>query len=474
MSSQRLNRVLLFLIPFIFVSIQPWSASDLAVWIAHGLHFLEHHSVMRQDVFSVLPTSPLVYPAFGISVFYAFLYQWFGLAGVCFFHALVILPVILYLIYRQSLFRLPEPQSGKVKLFTFVTWLGTTILFSERPSMVAIIPLLLSYEIINETEDEISTQAFLKLLALNVLWANIHGSFLVLSGMLGWNLFWKSFSRFRLKSWIQWLAILASSVLNPFGWKIFPYILETARVSKLRGISEWGAPDFSDYRVTALLFWAMFVFMIFVFQRTIKTEKTTKILSSPFYAALLLGTTSIRNSGLVFVLLLPYLTSIDFFRNEAASAPVTKPWKIRFSVAVFCILAVLSVAWVRTPLLNSFKIQGFPEFDESVTPKIAGKIRETGRTCPVFNAFELGSYLMLVNPNRIFIDTRNIIYNDEMFWDYRNALHGVHWQDFLNHYQTCFAAIPIDSQLAVEMSHSTNWKPVVAEKGYILFEKKEI
>ena len=413
MSHQRLTLVLLFLIPLIFVSFQAFSVGDLSVWIAHGLYFLRHHEILRQDVFSVLPTQPLVYPSFGISVLYALLYPYLGLSGVCFLHAIFVLPVILYLIYEQSIFNLKQPYSKKVRFSIFIVWLSTVSLFCERPSMIAIIPLLLSFKVITGIKDEFSPKQLLQLGLINLIWANIHGSFILLPLLLGWKLFWLSLKRFKIRPWFFWALILSTSFLNPFGEKIFPYILETARVSRLREISEWVAPKLlTPYFPVGLLYWSLLICIGVLIYRRSKQEQFVRFLSHPFFPVLILGMASIRNAGLSFILLLPFLYSIGYFDQKETETFLETPKKNQLTFVFFALLFVLSLSWIRVPLLQNLGMDKASAYDETATFKISHFIQSSGRTCPIFNAWELGSFFMLELPNRIFIDTRNIIYGE--------------------------------------------------------------
>src|SRR5260221_96361 len=110
MSDRKLGLALMWFIPFIFTLACPFSVGDLGAWIQHGLYFLDHHEILKHDIYSVLPTSAMVYPTWGISIIYALIYKVSNLTAVCLFHAVLVMGILLGMVYQNSLLKLKNPN----------------------------------------------------------------------------------------------------------------------------------------------------------------------------------------------------------------------------------------------------------------------------------------------------------------------------------------------------------------------------
>jgi hypothetical protein len=469
-SDRKLALCFAFLIPLFFTLVMPFSAGDLSVWIAHGESFLQTGHILRHDTFSALPTSELIYPSFGISVLYALLYRSIGLLGVVLFHDLGILMLLLWILYRPLIRDQIMPGGKNLKWVLFLFWLGGVPTFVERPAMVALIPLVLSFQIISRIRETLSKRDALSLVLLSMLWANLHGSFILLPLMLGWRLF---FQFKKLQKPIQsagfLLATLAVTLLNPFGWRIYPYLLETARVSKERGITEWSFPGLLTQFPTGLLFWILFAAAIAYLIRAYQQKRFFEVLAQPFFMFLLLGTTSIRNAALTFVLLLPAAQMLGIMSPKVQESESTNLIKrgrgFRNQLVLTCLILALPLALAYKP----------KQWDETVAFGLAESIKADGRTCAIFNSWELGSFLMLDVKNPIFLDTRNIIYSRAEFDAYARTLQGDPiWESFLNEGKACFVLVNTrtGSGLIERLKANDVWEFKETKGEYTLYAKK--
>jgi len=453
-----------FLIPILFTLFAPFSAIDLAVWIAHGEYFLHTGSLLRHDIFSVLPTSELIYPSAGLSIFYAWIYRWVGLSGVCLFHVFLVLPLVLFILYwplwKAGLLSGPGPT----KWYLFSFWLGAVPLFVERPAMVALIPFAISFQMISKIDHGLSKKDLALFILMEMLWVNLHGSFVLLPLMLGWKLFLRTKGiRNLIKSGAVLVLIVLSSLINPFGVRVYPYLLETARLSKERSITEWGFPTLTAQFPTGVLFWALFIFAVFILIQKFKREKNLSAFSHPFYLILILGLFSIRNAALAFVVLLPWAHSMGLL------SPIKENKDSKNSTN----LIAISVLCLAIPFVFHFKPRAW---DETVAFELSDTIKKDGRSCAIFNAWELGSFLMLELPNKIYLDSRNIIYTKTDFDSYKKTLQGdSNYESFLEKGHVCF--VLVDKQqgegLIKRLDANSNWEIQGNVGAYVLYAKKK-
>jgi hypothetical protein len=501
-----------WLIPLIFVVIGPYAVSDLAVWIAQGQYFLQHHQLLRNDIFSVLPTTPMVYPSWGISIVYALIYAGAervlgftasasllsrferthtSLVIVCLFHSLVLM-YLLWIIYRASILKLVNPANPTARILTYTFWLGAYAAFGERPSMIALVPLVLAFLEIAKIEklSDIKMRTIVHLSLINLVWVNIHGSFILLWLML----IWKSIGLFiatprtekRPGAWqnlaIAHLSIFLSTLVNPFGIAVFPFILETMRRSQGRMISEWAPTTPWAHLPTSALYFGLLVGAGIFLRRRWGHPDFWLLTSNPFFLLLLNGLTAVRNSALPFVVLLPALQMAGLLeRGDSVGVPPDhsldppRPRNI-YKLALFIFILISMLPNVKTKFAFLLPPHRREVFDDSAPFHLAEYISRSGKTCPIFNGWDVGSFLLFTLPNRIYFDARNIIYSDEQFLAYLKASQArPGWQAYLNQYGTCFAVLErgFDGPLILAMHSTSEWRFVTEDQDDLLFEKAD-
>jgi hypothetical protein len=477
MSDRQFRIVMAFVIPLIFTIIGPYSVNDLAGWIAHGLYFLDHHEVLRSDIFSVLPTRPLIYPAFGISVIYALIYRIGGLLSVCLFHY-ALLMLLLWLVYRKSIFLLPNPTGKVARLATYAFWLGAVAAFGERPSMIALIPLVLAFFEISEINhfSDIRPKTVAKLCVLNILWVNIHGSFILLLAMFTWKCLFIARKRDALRPLIGLICIGASSLINPFTYHVFPFIIETLRLSQSRMISEWEPTTPFAHFPTGALYFLMCGFSIFILARRWGKPGFWSFISSPFFLLLINGAFAVRNAAIPFIVLLPTMKNWGLLDHSGQPEEDLNTLQARnvLKLTIFAGFLILVTPWIKPNVSFLLPPNRQQVFDNTAVFKIADTIRQSGKDCPIFNTWETGSFLLLTVPNKIFIDARNIIYSKDQFQEYENASQAkVGWEGYLNRYRACFAVLDksVNTSLISAIRLEKDWRFVLEENGNVLFER---
>jgi hypothetical protein len=466
------------IIPLIFTVIGPFSAIDVAGWIAHGNYFLEHHTLLIHDIFSVLPTRPLVYPSWGIAVIYALIYRVSGLTAVCLFHS-VLLCGLLALIYQKSILTLKNPTHLTARLAVYFVWLGAVNALGERPSMVALIPMLLAYLEIAQLKksSDVTSKFLVKLCLINIVWVNIHGSFILLWLMFGWKTLFLALSDKKIaRLGLAHLFIGLSSLINPFTWRVFPYVWETMQMSHARLVPEWAPTTPGAHFPTGLLYFVLLPGAMVLVMKRFRRPGFLHLISSPFFVLLLNGLSAIRNATLPFVVLLPFMKENGFLKvgDEAQAQRERMSLNLASALAFFAIFVLVLPPF--KPMIARFLPPDRREiFDETAIPGITHAIEVSGRVCPIFNAPDLGSFLMLKLPNQIFLDSRNVIYTEAEFRDYDRASQAQPgWEQYLDRYHACFAVLSeaANAPLISALRASGGWTQALEEKGNVLFKRK--
>lgn len=478
MSKQRFYYWLFFSLPIIYYLSLPITTGDLAVWVAQGKYFFSTGEILRHDIYSVLPTKNLIYPV-GTCLIYALTYFLGGLLAVSLFHKLILIGLLLVW-YKSSLQKIKEPWGYPSLLIIFLAWFGSSMFWVDRPALLGMFPLLLAFLKLQKKED-LNLADFFILTAINIAWVNLHGSWPLLVMMYGWR---EVMNGIFVKKRFQWqqlgggALLLASSLINPFGYKVFSYILETANLSKERRIDEWAPPSLSGaYPSQAVVYFVLLVLMIILSIYFFKKDRAqlTRLLASPFIPLLLLGFQSIRNTALPFFVLIPFACEFFLVKGESVKDEVKKSPLNLVIVGGLIFLIIIFLPMVK-PMSGKF----LPEnkrnvYDTSAPIEATRFLNGTQDQDPVFNDWEYGSFLILSQKHPIFIDTRNIIYGKNEFDEYQRVVEvSGGWETVLEKYKIKYVLLnrKLRGNLISELNRTRRWNNVLMSDETVLFQRQ--
>lgn len=481
MSRHALFLACFLLIPLIYFFSYPIALNDLGIWIASGRQLWATKNFLpAQDAFSVLPTQAAVFP-WGASLLYAALDWLGGLALVSILHKAVTL-FFLCGIYRLSLRPLKNPSTDVWTLrnlaFLILAWAGGSILCIDRPAVLAVLPFLAAFAILNQSQ-ALSRKDLCKLAALEIVWMAIHGSWILLPAMALWRAVFRSLheKKILLQEWSAFALALAASLLNPFGGKIWQYAFTTASISQARGLTEWQPTGLGGiYFPQGLLFYALAGALILFLYRKIKiTGAPWLAVASPYVFLALIGPHSIRNTIWLFLALLPYAASQGLLSAKPLTLKTTPRPQLWLNAALVSLL--ISITFLFTPYLKPWAGALLPEkkrpvYDEYSPFDLAQAIRDTQIEAPIFNGWEYGGFLLWALPNKIFIDSRNILYTDASFAEFllvREARPG--WDMVLKKYGARFALVNKrqEAKLAATLAAAPGWRKLAENADSVLY-----
>ncbi len=425
----------------------------------------------------------MVYPAF-LSLLYGILYKIRGLELVALVHAFIPAAWLYFWYGFIKKYSLAHKNTSNIwTLQTLAIFLiasqGLTLIYLPRPAMVSTIFILASYYLLTILKNNLfSTKNILQFSFLEFLWVNIHGSFLILPLMLIWQLpfllLQKKYSLF--KNRLQTLALtLLAALINPFTWKVFPYVIETAAISKARKIDEWFPTHYFNFPFASWYFYTVSAIFVFILFNKFKSRHNLiELFSDSYFMFWLSGFFAIRNTFFIFLVLPLFVFDKIYLSSSAAVVQ-----KNRYSSA----LNILIIAFVMTItfLLNPFQKKNFsrflparyqPTFDAGYR---AEKINAFLKTADgnIFNTWEFGSDLALGQKNKYFIDTRNIIFSNTIENEYVKFLYEPEKsRDFLIKYRFKYYVIHRGySKLISWLGSQPNFKLIIDEGPALLFEK---
>lgn len=418
----------LVLLPICVFFLVPIHIGDLSIWVALGRDSLQQGVLVVYDSYTITPTAPMVYPA-GASLLYAFLHRLGGLSLLVVFHSLIgcfwsltwLFAIKRHRELKYPLNHLPIYSGKAVALFA-LAFTGASMGLVPRPALLATVPLLISYLLINGSRQKSfsASQIFIFCL-LEVLWVNLHGSFPLLPLMI----LWQSMAFAQNRAWNLFfnrlgtcVAVLASALANPFGWKVFPYLAQTARASKARGLSEWLPTYEFAYPSFTVLFCLASAAILSLVIRELRQSPGQKaqIIFDPILPIWIAGLLVTRNMFLPY-LLLPIFAAFHFNWLSAQQEPSKNGLSTVMNpllVAVLVLTILTLNPFSKNLLSASTSSRIFEAFSaEDHAPKITSYLKDNPG--PVFNDWNYGGDLALSQKNPYFIDSRNVIFSDMTF-----------------------------------------------------------
>ncbi|MCP4911669.1 MAG: hypothetical protein GY909_01010 [Oligoflexia bacterium] len=449
------NVIIILALCGIYLNSIPITTADNAVWLRLGDLFWENLSVIRHDPFSFLETKEMIYPAWGAGALYSLINKVAGLEGIELFHKFYHLFFLFLMTFLNRDFFSKKFNFPTLLITLLSIYLGT--FFINRPAGLVSIPFLLITYLCFSSKSSFFKRYFLALV-LGIIWNNIHGSAILFPLIIGLGLvldyYRKTISILKMIS----LAIIPFALLfiNPFGSKLFPYILETARISRSRGITEWdGILTLNYVEQSAGIIFLIILLILAIKRRAIKNGFVPMLVSM-----ITLSLTGIRHS--VWPSWMSLLTLKNKNEREFNLSKIS-PFVCGFLVILFILTLVPSI---------QKKIAGddYMKYNKYSPANVIQYIDNKGN---IFNEFEFGSFLIYSLPNKIFIDTRNIIYAEKQFKEYKDVMLAKdNWQEILQQYNVEWLLVGADRKPIIEaISLQSSWKVIFRDKNYFLAKK---
>jgi hypothetical protein len=237
------------------------NAVDLAYHVKVGGLMVGAHAVLRTDVFA-WPTAgqPWLNQNWGAQVLFYGLWRLGGFPLVAVVNALV--TVAAWGLVMLACRRLTESLrviAGAV----LVGYVGSLFIFAARPQMLSV--LLFAVELYALEVARRRPWALAAIPLLMVVWANLHGAFVVGLGLVAveamvalWRRDWRAAVRLALVA----AAATAALLVNPWGAGVLRYAVAlSSNHDVTAGVTEWAAPNLRD-PAGACLFAALAVLVV--------------------------------------------------------------------------------------------------------------------------------------------------------------------------------------------------------------------
>jgi len=460
--------------------------------IRTGQLILETHTVPHVDPFSAQILKPWIAWEWLYDVIVGRLELSAGLNGVVWLTAVVIAAVF------AAVFRLLIKRGADVLIALMLTLLAmsaSTIHFLARPHVLSWLFVLVWYWILDsaESEERHSVRRLWLLPLLMLIWANVHGGFLLGFVLLG--IFWlgSAWTWLRLKEsrieeslekiaagkrvrqlTVVGLTSAVASLVNPYGWHLHEHIYSyLSNRFFMDHIDEFQSPNF--HGIAQRCFLVLLLIAVAALAARGGSLRLSQILLALFavYTALY----SSRNIPISSIFLAAIVGPLISFR-------VTRGFVQRMSVMdstrrghlwpIVAILATLMIA------LNAGRVGSRPlmeaNFDARRMPVDAVSfVAQSSVRGPVLSPDYWGGYLIyrLYPRNKVVIDDRHDFYGEPFLRSYLTMMHvEPGWEDFLKWRSTCLV-LPRTAALSAVLSKMPEWKPVYSDDVAIVFVRSQ-
>jgi len=385
-------------------------------------------------------------------------------------------------------------------VFLFIFFMTSMRSLGERPVLFSILFTSVVLFLLEDFKDRKGKTLFL-LIPVMLLWANMHGAFILGVIIISVFMFGEALKVFFKKSSLTKREMkifygatglaLIFSFINPTGWDAFFMALSPKYDIFLKGIQEYHSPyyfyinkirafDYSYVTITLM-------FPVILILRNRKIGLIQLILLSGFFVM------SLRASryGIFYAIVGSMIMGKEFnaFITEVVKKRVSEEFykKIEY---VFAIAVLISISLFIAGYFKYEPIK-FGIANTSSVPEAAVNFIEKNKIQGnMFNDYGFGGYIIWrLYPQKNFIDSRtmNRIVMDEYGWviDAMKKVEGIKttndkiplWETLLNHYKINFvfmSLIDIHGQvfpLILELAESDKWVPIYLDPMSVIFIK---
>jgi len=442
------------------------SMGDLAIWISEGQQIFLQKTIYIKEMYSINVTTQYPYPWLS-SVIYFGIYQLLGIDFIFYFHRFIPFFILLFWIreYPQLLYK-------KNWWILVLALIGSSSIFIDRPALLALPLVTLAFHFF---EKNYIRKKSMYLYILLFFWVQLHGSFVLYFIFFGWKFATNILVRkkaFLIKTYTKFFAqSLLITLLNPWGIKIYEYVYATATVSSYR-MTEWEALKISGNNKEISIFAGFFVFatLLLLLKRKVSSRLILKN-STPLFIMMIFG---VRNVSLFFITWpLAYFQRRQSIIQANQSIPLTKKIINNILLTFLAIVSLFLMTSQSVPIRQKLKSNSFQFYDETSVPMIFSYLQSQPGKKIIFNDWAVGSHMTLLPDVKIFIDTRNIIYSDQIVLDYENIYFRQYSQskDKIEELRINYILIKDSELLAQSLQTSPDWRRIMSEGLYVLYQK---
>lgn len=458
------------------IGLAPKIDTDLWWHLESATYIVSHLTVPRHDFLSFsFAGHSWIDHEWGSEVLLYGLYRIAGLWGTIIFFAGVICATY-SLVYSQMVQRGVHPLLGLFVLTA--SFVAASETWGARPQMLTLFFLAAYALILFRYQVSRNRQLLWLFPALMLLWANLHGGWIIGAGFLGASIAGEWLNRLArhdtaLSSGelrdltVAFVATLAGSVANPNGFLEDADLLVFIRPNTwANAINEWASVDFHMPQMMA-------------FEALLLTLIATVLVKRPRlnWAHLLLvvvfthlALTQMRNVALWSVAISPllamYVQDLVALQRRATRSPRGAALNLLFLAAIVVVYFAEAAHYVNGSALQRNEQLAYPT-------RAVAYLRTHPLPPNVFNAYAWGGYLLweLYPKYRDFIDGRaQTTFDSRILRDYLVAYDAApHWQSVLSRYHVEDVLVPPAAPLAQVLAADPAWSLVYHDRVAVVY-----
>jgi hypothetical protein len=472
--------------------------------IRNGEQMLRTHAITGTDSFSVTMGGQTWYAwEWLYDVAIAAIHHGLGLNGVVFITAIII-GLTFALTLRLSLQRGADlPVAGLLLALS----LGASMIhLLARPHVLSWLFSVIWFQVLDRSESGDGRRQLWYLPALMLLWANVHGGFVLGLGLLGLYLSSAAIGFFRsrdeemhqrMASRLRALGIvtavsLVTSLINPYGYKLHLHVYRYLSSRWLMNhIDEFLSPNF--HGVAQQCFVAILLITIVVLAVARHKPSLSRVLVLLFatYSGLYASRSLPVSSLLLTLIVAPLWTQA---LAEARANP-NLSLRLRGSLSRWLSLTsrvgrvelgfrghlwpIAAVVLGLFVCVQAGRPTSHPwmdaHFDAGHFPVQASDvIVQRGIHQPIFAPDSWGGYLIyrLYPQNKVFVDDRHDLYGEGFLREYLKAIRLTpDWKGFLEEKKVNWALLPAESSLANMLEQTSQWTVEYRDSTAVLLRR---
>jgi tetratricopeptide (TPR) repeat protein len=436
-------------------AIQNVSSTELWTHLKAGEWIVQHRSIPHQDIFSyTFQGKEWIDFEWLFQAIIYLIYYFLQFKGLIVFQSALVM-LILFVLYKNgTLFDRGERWITFLTLVVVLNVMKPQIVL--RPQMFFLLFLAVYMYILNLYYLRKKNYLFL-LPICQVIWTNIHGSFLagiMLAGLYfsisTAQLLWVHRNRvnslFTDKKFLVplflVLVLFGISLANPYGYKIYDIPLKTAFAAEAQGfIEEWLPIPLKSllFFSTDNLLWFKLLFLLTLFSFIVCKENLKNLANIALFLAFsFMAFLHQRFTGAFGVA----VAQVVIFNISAKMATIFPPRRkvskpTRWRSWSFVIIA-LALSLVLMVLQKDFKNIELTVRKGYYPDGVVRFIKERGIQGNIFNGFDYGGFLIwhLYPQLKVFIDGRvPTVYSEDFFWLHRQGLENERvWKRLVDEY----------------------------------------
>jgi hypothetical protein len=460
-------------IPVLLIGGLPLVAIDLAYQLRAGDIMLDTHAVLRTDVFSAAAYGrPWLNQQWLAQIVLATAFRlggWFGLVAL----RALLMAVVLTFVFLAC--RAAGAVTRRAAWLTLASAVPLLAGFMLRPQLMGMVCFAATAWLVARRRTH--PEGVWIVIAITVLWANLHGSFFLAPVLLA--LAWVEDRPARDRGGTRALLLagvgsLLATTVNPYGYRVWSYAVDLATHPVIRRtIVEWQPPTIEIY-TGAAFFLSVFVVATLLIARVRRPVPWRSLLPLAVFVAIALA--AIR--GVYWWALVAPIVLAGVLSDRPAPSERRDPaGPVNTAIVGLLALAIVGLMMRWAPYTGpSMPDGGRLSFAPVGITRELHRILRPGEL--MFNAQQWGSWLEFeFRQNLVVVDSLVEVTPESVWWKYYAVSEGVEgWQATLDSWDVDVAVLARDQQqdLIPKIEADPGWRLVYEDTEGLIFRRVSV